>query len=244
MSSPLHRTCVRYVLEVPIKRILSDVSDIEISISKYARYTQNLRTIDSILATQLELSTSEKLASASIKVAPILFLPKQPHKKQTASSTLQAATCLPPSLRTQLQEKMGLLRCNTADEPNLLCRDLICPVPDNFCFAMEGGDRVSHNGLRSLCVPQWINNEVVNGYLQRALLPKVNQGKVYFFISFLMSNLLQTGIDRLSTLLHNYDGANHCLWQKYKILGGKRHICPNQPRRVSGYFMCLSMRTG
>ena len=100
--------------------------------------------------------------------------------------------------------------------------------------------------MRSLRPPQWLNDEVINGYLLRVLLPKVNRSQVYIFNSFFMSTLLRTGTDGRSAPSYNFDGVKRWgnrLRRKHKILGVKEIFVPINHSRIHWLLLRANTET-
>ena len=186
--------------------------------------------------------SSQPAGKCPAKLAPI-FLPT-PSKTANPSKTTSAATTttrpqtsrLPPPLRQQTREKVGLLRRNSDEELQAFhAGELLRNVPDGFSLIMGGANQVSDEGLRSLRAPQWVNDEVIDNYFRKVLMKKVNRGRVYFCSSFFMGTLLQTGEDGLTPPSYNYDRVKSWdknLRRKNKILGVPEIFVPINLRRA------------
>ena len=181
-------------------------------------------------------STAPAPARKPKAIAPI-FRPKKAKRPTlpTAPPT-RPPTTLPPAVGPQQQDRIGLLQRNS-DEELQRCQvgALLRDVPANFKLSLKGGDKVRREAMRSLRPPQWLNDEVINGYLLRVLLPKVNRSQVYIFNSFFMSTLLRTGTDGRSAPSYNFDGVKRWgnrLRRKHKILGVKEIFVPINHSRI------------
>lgn len=137
---------------------------------------------------------------------------------------------LPPAIRPQRLDRLELFRRNTDEElRSFSTRDLFRAVPENFSLTFPGGDKVQREALLSLRPPQWLNDEIINTFLRRVLFPKVNHQRVYFFTSFFMSALLQTGEDGQSDPSYNYSNVRSwgsSLRRKDGILGVREIYVP------------------
>jgi len=170
-------------------------------------------------------------------IAPI-FRPKKAKRPTlpTAPPT-RPPTTLPPAVGPQQQERIGILKRNSNEElQRCQVGALLRDVPANFELSLKGGDKVRREAMRSLRPPQWLNaDEVINGYLLRVLLPKVNRSQVYIFNSFFMSTLLRTGTDGRSAPSYNFEGVKRWgnrLRRKHKILGVKEIFVPINHSRI------------
>ena len=79
--------------------------------------------------------------------------------------------------------------------------------------------------------------EIINGFFRRALFPKVKSQRVYFFNSFFISALLQTGPDGQSEPNYDYGYDNVRSWgsmirRKMGSWKSRKYTCPSvhQPR--------------
>ena len=156
-------------------------------------------------------------------------------------------TNLPPALRPQQQERTGLLKRNSEEElQRIQVGSLLRNVPNNFQLCLEGGDKVHREAMCSLRPPQWLNDEVINVYIRRVLLPKVNRNHIFFFNSFFMSTLLNTGETGRDTPSYNYEGVQRWdsrLRRKHKILGMREIFVPINHARVHWLLLRANTET-
>lgn len=191
-----------------------------------------------------------KVAAPARKPAALapIFLPRNSKRPALPRPPPPHPTVrLPPALNSQQQERIGLLKRNSDEELNRLqVGTLLREVPNDFQLSLEGGDQVRRDAILSLRPPQWLNDEVINGYLRRVLLPKVNRQHVYFFNSFFMSTLLQTGTDGRSAPSYNFEGVKRWdmrLRRKHKILGMREIFVPINHSRVHWVLLRANTET-
>ena len=176
-------------------------------------------------------STASSKRTACPKKPPLKLAPLFKTNARTATDASSPPTPrLPPALRTPRQDRLELFRRNTEEERRIFSpRDLLSAVPETFTLSFPGGDSVHRAALLSLRPPQWLNDEIINGFLRRVLFPKTNAQRVYFFSSFFMSALIQSGPNGQTE--YNYDYNNVRTWgsalrRQNGILGVKEIYVP------------------
>ncbi len=134
----------------------------------------------------LRSSNTPQVPAASTAASKRTARPEKPPPrlaplfKTTSCSAAEASSPptsrLPPDLRAPRQDRLELFRRNTYDEMRTFSPDLFRSVPETFSLSLPGGDSVHREALLSLRPPQWLNDEIINGFLCRVLFlfPKVH----------------------------------------------------------------------
>ena len=165
--------------------------------------------------------TSEKVATfhcgtpftGNRKVAP-LFHKKQPNRRIATGTSPQ----LPQSGRRRPTPlRLDILRRNTEQEvqESKIIELLNQPLHTTsskwhlqFPTSEHRSGLVKHSSLKTLNPGIWLNDEVMNCYLRRVLNPAINNSNTYFFNSYFMSTLLQTGEDGRDEPTYTFDAVS------------------------------------
>eukprot|EP00986_Skeletonema_menzelii_P017430 scaffold19452_cov150-Skeletonema_menzelii.AAC.1 len=101
--------------------------------------------------------------------------------------------------------------------------------------------RVQHASLKRLATGQWLNDEVINGFIVHYLRPKQNE-RSHVFLTHFMSKLLNTGEHGTDTPNYRYENVRG--WSR-SIPGGlfeqRRIFVPINRQNVHWLTLCINM---
>ena len=111
----------------------------------------------------------------------------------------------------------------------------------DLSYGSSAGYTVQHASLKRLATGQWLNSEVINGFIVNYLRQKQNECS-HIFLTHFMSNLLNTG--ERGTDPPNYTYENVCRWSR-SIEGGlfaqRRIFVPINHQDVHWLSLCVDM---
>mmetsp|Transcript_24659 Transcript_24659/g.37755 ORF Transcript_24659/g.37755 Transcript_24659/m.37755 type:complete len:465 (-) Transcript_24659:676-2070(-) len=115
---------------------------------------------------------------------------------------------IPSSSRSLRHDNLRVLHRNTAEDledsriTDLLRQEASSTLDLTFT---DGGEKVSHQSLKTLNPKLWITDEVINCYLLKVLQPSLRNNSTYFYNSFFFSRLLYTGTRGNDASRYNFE---------------------------------------